>query len=136
MDNFVLLNGQRIEMNFLLQNILSLEISKKKKYKYAVRTIYEKVKAQKIPSRNGWLILLKINRAATPLENKILLIKMYRISSRESSELREVSLSVLMHSTGVNGAWRASEFTVVCKTVFRVFRAAHLCKHEEIVSSI
>lgn len=107
-----------------------------KKKKYALRTIYEKVKAQKIPSRNGWLILLKINRAATPLENKILLIKMYRISSRESSELREVSLSVLMHSTGVNGAWRASEFTVVCKTVFRVFRAAHLCKHEEIVSSI
>lgn len=30
MDNFVLLNEQRIEMNFLLQNILSLEISKKK----------------------------------------------------------------------------------------------------------
>lgn len=126
--------GNELKWIFFYKTFCHSKYPKKKKY--ALRTIYEKVKAQKIPSRNGWLILLKINRAATPLENKILLIKMYRISFRESSELREVSLSVLMHSTGVNGAWRASEFTVVCKTVFRVFRAAHLCKHEEIVSSI
>lgn len=61
MDNFVLLNEQRIEMNFLLQNILSLEISKKK-YKYAVRTIYEKVKAQKNP-KSKWLTYTTENQS-------------------------------------------------------------------------
>lgn len=46
MDNFVLLNGQRIEMNFLLQNILEISLKKKIRSSHDLRKSKSPKKSQ------------------------------------------------------------------------------------------